>query len=690
MGYRLRIGGWSVSVGVITGIAVVLLVGGGAVYARLGGSFGTASGSIDLQKGLIGWWKMDGNAKDATPYARDGSITNAVLAADRKNAPNGAYSFSGASSYMSVGTMPSLTSGSDFSVSFWAKTGAQNLQSVFSQGIPSGWSTYLFIIYFGDSSSAGGLRVWWGGGSRITYTTSVVNTGWRHVTFTRSGTTLNLYLDGQLVGSGTANIDWASTSTSVGAANNNGTMQQLLNGSVDDLRVYNRAVSTDEITALSRQYGAQTNLGGGEKGLVGWWKLNGNAKDYTPYNGGGTVFNGATPTADRKGIANGAYAFNGTNQYISLPANTNLIVGQPALTVSAWINPSALSGTSAVFSRNGPYLLWIDGTNKRLYTGLLVGGTWYWAYSATNSLSINQWQHIAMTYDGTSRRLFINGVQSGLTDTQVAGNIATNNPTTTIGMDPAVGGRYYFSGSIAEVRVYNRALSSQEVAYQASAYNSQVNLNASPTSATSSGNINAGLVGYWPFNGNAKDATPFSNNGTLSNATLADDRRARANSSYALTGASGSWISFGNASNLQQNNLTLSAWVKTTTTTAAYYGIVVKQLAYGMFDYAGHLAIYDWSTSTKRESTATIADGNWHLVTVTIQSGAASGTILYVDGTARLTTTMTVNGQSNPLAVGSGSPTGAGQNLAGSVDDVRIYNRTLSAAEVSTLYNSYQ
>jgi hypothetical protein len=61
---------------VVAGATVVVLAGSG-VYAALGG-FGQSGGDINLQKGLVGWWKLDGNTKDATPYGDDGTISGST------------------------------------------------------------------------------------------------------------------------------------------------------------------------------------------------------------------------------------------------------------------------------------------------------------------------------------------------------------------------------------------------------------------------------------------------------------------------------------------------------------------------------------------------------------------------------------------------------------------------------------
>jgi hypothetical protein len=76
----------------------------------------------------------------------------------------------------------------------------------------------------------------------------------------------------------------------------------------------------------------------GQKGLVGWWKFDGNAKDSSSGNNHGTVV-GGTLTTDRKGTANSAYSFNGTTDRISVSSSA-VLNPTGAVTVEFWVRPN--------------------------------------------------------------------------------------------------------------------------------------------------------------------------------------------------------------------------------------------------------------------------------------------------------------------------------------------------------------
>jgi len=95
-----------------------MLSGGVLVVA---GFFGSAS---SLDKGLVGHWKFDGTAEDATPNSNGGTVTGASLTTDRKAQSNKAYDFSGTGQYIEVADNDSFSIGnntvdSPFSISLW-------------------------------------------------------------------------------------------------------------------------------------------------------------------------------------------------------------------------------------------------------------------------------------------------------------------------------------------------------------------------------------------------------------------------------------------------------------------------------------------------------------------------------------------------------------------------------------------
>jgi hypothetical protein len=177
----------------------------------------------------------------------------------------------------------------------------------------------------------------------------------------------------------------------------------------------------------------------------------------------GNLYNGVQYTS----ASFGAISFDGVNDYISIDNNSSLQVGD-IFTISAWINPSILTSRHGIFSTRinnttGCWQLEVGtgngGTNRVAVTGI---GTWIWD-SSNNVIETNKWYNICFVKPGngtTGGNMYINGsLITPLTTT--AYTIANNNDTKIIGFGTL--STQYFSGSIANVELYNRALSNFEV-----------------------------------------------------------------------------------------------------------------------------------------------------------------------------------------------------------------------------------
>lgn len=187
-------------------------------------------------------------------------------------------------------------------------------------------------------------------------------------------------------------------------------------------------------------------------GLVGWWPLNGNANDITVNGNNGTVY-GATVAS---GLDQLCYSFTYTTDYIQL--DPSALSYNKAVTISSWAYSNDITKAQNIISRNPPYFLRITSSTLRcaIYTG-----TWIFANGIIPLLS-NTWYHLVLTYDGAymkgyvNAQLDINSAKTG--DMQTFGDLRIGY--TTGGEDAP------FDGKIQDVRIYNRALSAEEVKIQ--------------------------------------------------------------------------------------------------------------------------------------------------------------------------------------------------------------------------------
>ncbi len=154
--------------------------------------------------------------------------------------------------------------------------------------------------------------------------------------------------------------------------------------------------------------------------------------------------------------------------------------------------------------------------------------------------------------------------------------------------------------------------------------------------------------------------------------------------STTFNGSTG-YVNFGNSASVQLSNGTMEAWFKTTDGAGSYKAIFAKQNAFGLFISSSSLLFEDWIGGDRTTSTA-VNNNVWHHVVATFQSGVPSGTLVYIDGVLKLTTQMTISNQTISLMVGSGN-SGA-QYIAGTIQEVALYNTILTPTQILAHYNA--
>jgi hypothetical protein len=211
-------------------------------------------------------------------------------------------------------------------------------------------------------------------------------------------------------------------------------------------------------------------------------------------------------------------------------------------------------------------------------------------------------------------------------------------------------------------------------------------------------------VAYWPFTGNAQDASGNRHDGTVAGSTLTTDRFGNANSAYRFNAASKTYIqvphhpqlSFGTAP------FSICAWVRICNAEHSdYAGVVVKGPT--QIFYPGYQLVVTRTNrvmiqlgdqamlGVERRGQRNLGDGLWHFLVLTV-SPQSRDIRLYVDGVLEgYTETFSSNAPYNVSMVDN-TPLFIGKErnsvvyFTGSIDDVRIYNRVISNSEIQNLY----
>jgi PKD repeat protein len=205
--------------------------------------------------------------------------------------------------------------------------------------------------------------------------------------------------------------------------------------------------------------------------------------------------------------AQASLSLNGANQFVLVPPNTNFTPTN--LTFEAWVYPKSTSCNTILSRGDGTYGNLTDyilnvgyntnGCGTMMTVGFFAAGAWD---TSSNTVPLNAWTHVAVTYDGTNKRFYINGV---LDRTAVATNSLYSTPGSPllIGMQGTTCTCNFFNGQLAEVHVWNTVRTASQI----------------QSDVTYSSGAQPGLVAYYHLDEgsgtSAYDATGNGNTGTL-------------------------------------------------------------------------------------------------------------------------------------------------------------------------------
>lgn len=198
---------------------------------------------------------------------------------------------------------------------------------------------------------------------------------------------------------------------------------------------------------------------------------------------------------------------NGASSYIEIPASGSL---SPATaTMTAWIKPAAWTGSGEMVLNEGADVveLYMVPSHNLQFAIRDSGSNIRYAPASSLQPSLGTWQYVAVTYDGSNTMYYLNGASD--LESLPYGTILSTSQTFCIGcMDYWLhnsGNANFFSGSIADVQLYSKALNSQQIqqVYQGG-------IGGAPV-------LNANLIGWWPLDNNANDYSNNGNNGAPTN-----------------------------------------------------------------------------------------------------------------------------------------------------------------------------
>ena len=516
-----------------------------------------------------------------------------------------------------------------------------------------------------DGVEVNGVATAWG-------TTLSLNT-WTHLALTRSGTTLRLFVNGALTNSGTNSANIGSSSAFAVGRRIEDVSNYYCNAYISNARIVKgTAVYTSAFTPSTTPL---TTISGTSILTCADNRFIDDSTNNFAITKNGDVsvqrFSPFSPTsAYSTSVIGGSGYFDGTGDYLALPANSCL-VGANDFTLESWVYVPDRAAEYVVFNSQsnattaaGSSYGYGINTNGTLYTYFYVGSSTY-NITSTGTVPINAWSHVALVRTGGTVSLFINGVRDGTRSdiSTLSINAGATNYPPCIGINTIY---YIFKGYISNLRLlvgsggYN-------------ATSSTITIPTAPLTAVTNTSV---LLNY--TNAGILDNAMMNNLETVGNAQISTSVKKYGTGSISFDGT-GDKLYVPNfvVNQLGTGDYTIEFWVYanswSNTPVLLEYGRAVSGSSAGLEFYisttGGKLDVYGGaSTATLLASYSSISATTWTYVALTRASGT---TRLFINGTqSGSSATDTTN--YNQATINVGAYVDSTLSLNGYIDDLRI------------------
>jgi len=401
--------------------------------------------------------------------------------------------------------------------------------------------------------------------------------------------------------------------------------------------------------------------------------------------------------------------FNGTSSKVNISSFGDVFKNN--FSFSLWFNLNTIptSGIVSLFTTFNDYYCYafIRDSDKKVEVRVENASTGYVIKSTSTFGTYGVWHHLAVTKSSSDGlKIYINGSLEN-TDATATVDLRTMSRDSLIGAYNAAGTtQYYLEGKIDQVRIFTKALSSSEVStLYAETAETVTSLEPLGNETTDTLQVlgDSSCIATYRFENNEDDLSG-NNNGTGTEIQYAVGRYGQAASFNGSTSKVDTSLTL---DTYTSNGGSISFWFKTSQTTP-FQAIIGSQTAQNGASYGTVIFIGDTTSTSSSESisvwdrngsttsmfytgggSTTYQDGNWHHVVVTSTSTTKN---IYIDGVSQtvsyaLSGSASANLKFTDIQFGASLGYTGTNYFDGQLDQVRIFNKALSASEVTTLYN---
>ena len=495
--------------------------------------------------GLVAWYPFNGNANDESGNGLHGTVSGAILAPDQNGNNSSAYYFDGDdkieiahNNILNVTEMTLRISFKTFDNPLATPNGNSLLMS---KREPSGWGS---SFEFSGSASFGSS--WSINGNGSIAGPNLMHGNWYDVVYVHRNDSIKIYIHNVLVFEDVSPGVYNSNSLPLVFGMRGNGWHQLI-GTLDDIGIWNRALTEDEIEALfvaqettlgcmdsvACNYSPEATEDDGScdysccpgPGCCGvgmnWNSEIGECEITNPTD---SNLDGCTDLNDLMDIlsaygdcaeVNYSLSFDGVDDYVEGSASSSLdVTNTNNITLSAWVKPNDFNGSQRIITHTA------EGSDHQQYSLHVSDGQIYFISGASlfeqngfnlssSNLELGVWNNISMTYDGSAVRLYLDG---NIVFEKLEPDYFPSDWMGYFYIGKRADGEEQFNGYIDEVSIWNSALTQEQI---------QSYMSTPPT-----GN-EEGLVGYWDFNegtgSTLTDQTSNGNDGVINGATWSTD-----------------------------------------------------------------------------------------------------------------------------------------------------------------------
>jgi len=441
---------------------------------------------ISNDGGLVGLWHMNegsGNiTNDSSGLGNNGTCYGVGGQVCNWTAGRFGYGvlFDGVDDYINTTLTANLSGGGDFTIEAWVKAGGDDEKYVVAQtGTVSPYGSDFIFYYHTDPT-----YLFWMRSIGLAPPAGFVPTRWNHLAMVwdRSTETYEGFVNGVSIGT-SATVSGYSGTGSIKIGTRGDATTTFFDGTIDEVAIYNRSLSAEEVRDhylgySLREYSKPTI----DSSLVLLMHFDNDTQvgeaynatnaslvyDYSGLGNSGTNYNATFNSTGGK--FNGAFEFDGIDDYIAISDDNTLDVDNGSFTLEAWVYPARL------FDDSHKIVIKSDASCRQYalmiaQSGMLsfyIGNgcsAWNDQIQGTSNFSTNRWYHVAGTLDDStgSAKVYVNGIlenTSTITSPRPGGSdeleIGGNS-------DPGAAAEDWFNGTIDEVAIWNRSLTRDEV-----------------------------------------------------------------------------------------------------------------------------------------------------------------------------------------------------------------------------------